>query len=252
MHSARRAGGGRLPGRSGRRVGRALLPGVLPRAWNARPSSDGLPKAFGQAWKALQKHRQQLYGTGIVLWLARSAFISQRLPALGRAGEAEAPIAKLPTGPERKATRREPITEVLQVELKVPPTVNYSLLHNARPFLDEVHAQQAGQALARRDRGHRRSERRRRIASVPLHRTPARVVAARRLESGAGSLDGAAPPLAPRAGADDALCESVVGRTRGARKHARASRCFPWTSGSTTPPRIPGCLRSCSLAIRRS
>ena len=104
------------------------------RAWYADRSA-GLPKAFGQAWKALQTHRQQLFGTGIVLWLAVSAFDGQRRPALGRREEMDVALAKLPTDPQRKATRRQPITEVLQVELKVPPTVNYSLLHNARPFL---------------------------------------------------------------------------------------------------------------------
>lgn len=104
------------------------------RAWYGDRGA-GLPKAFGQAWKALQNHRQQLYGTGIVLWLARSAFTMQRRPALGKAGDTDVAIRKLPTNPQRNATRRQPITEVLQVELKVPPTVNYSLLHNARPFL---------------------------------------------------------------------------------------------------------------------
>ena len=104
------------------------------RAWYADQGA-GLPNAFGQAWKALQTHRQQLYGTGIVLWLARSAFSMRRRPALGKPGETAAAIQKLPTNPQRQAARRQPITEVLQVELKVPPTVNYSLLHNARPFL---------------------------------------------------------------------------------------------------------------------
>ena len=104
------------------------------RAWYTDQGA-GLPNAFGQAWKALQTHRQQLYGTGIVLWLARSAFSMRRRPALGKPGETDVAIPKLPTNPQRKAARRQPITEVLQVELKVPPTVNYSLLHNARPFL---------------------------------------------------------------------------------------------------------------------
>lgn len=106
------------------------------RAWY-RDRHAGLPRAFGDAWKALQDHRQQLFGTGIVLWLSQSAFVAERRPALGKASDTDTPVSKLPTKPERDATRRQPIGDVLQVEFKVPAQVNYSLLHNQRPFLQK-------------------------------------------------------------------------------------------------------------------
>ena len=46
-------------------------------------------------------------------------------------------VPKLATAQQRKETRTRPIAEVLQVEFKVPASVNYSLLHNARPFLQK-------------------------------------------------------------------------------------------------------------------
>ena len=188
------------------------------RAWDGNHAA-GLPRAFGRAWEALYTHRQQLYGTGIVLWLARSAFDGKRQPALGLAAEVDAPVPKLATAQQRKETRTRPIAEVLQVEFKVPASVNYSLLHNARPFLQKftlnklvAHTLDEIAVVVDLNVGDG-------SLPVPLHRAAARLVSARRLRPGQGPAHCAAPQVAARASADDALCQGVLGPARRLREH---------------------------------
>jgi hypothetical protein len=110
-------------------------------AWRRGQSVDDLPRAFGQTWELLRDRGQHLFGTSIVLWLAKSAFAGNRQAAMRTDEEEDLVVSaedQLPTEDERKATRLEPITSVLQVDLDVPSEVNYSLLHNARRFLDKL------------------------------------------------------------------------------------------------------------------
>ena len=109
-------------------------------AWRREPSVVDLPRAFGQTWTLLRERGQRLFGTAIVLWLAKSAFSGERLSAMREEDEEGSPPQEeqLPTEDQRKATRLEPIGSVLQVDLSVPSEVNYSLLHNARRFLDKL------------------------------------------------------------------------------------------------------------------
>ena len=109
-------------------------------AWRREPSVVDLPRAFGQTWALLRERSHHLFGTAIVLWLAKSAFTGERRSAMrDEDDDAIAPQEdRLPTEDERNATRLEPIGSVLQVDLEVPSEVNYSLLHNARRFLDKL------------------------------------------------------------------------------------------------------------------
>lgn len=109
-------------------------------AWRREQNVVDLPRAFGQTWTLLRERGQHLFGTAIVLWLAKSAFSGNRLSAMRGADDDDiVPFEdKLPTEDERNATRLEPIASVLQVDLEVPSEVNYSLLHNARRFLDKL------------------------------------------------------------------------------------------------------------------
>jgi hypothetical protein len=108
-------------------------------AWRREQSVVDLPRAFGQTWALLRERGQRLFGTAIVLWLARSAFSGERRSAMREEDEEEIITSedRLPTEDERNAARLLPITSVLQVDLAVPGEVNYSLLHNARRFLDK-------------------------------------------------------------------------------------------------------------------
>lgn len=109
-------------------------------AWRRELSVVDLPRAFGQTWTLLRERREQLYGTGIVLWLARSAFASDRRSVMREAEEDESEIVedRLPNDAERTATRLVPVGSVLQVSLQIPSEINYSLLHNGRRFLDRL------------------------------------------------------------------------------------------------------------------
>jgi hypothetical protein len=106
--------------------------------WRKSGFSEEIPQAFGNTWRALRKQRQSLYGTGIAVWLSRSAF-DMRGPALRPLSVMmDEPINLLPTIPERDAARQRPMSEVLRVDLDVPERVNYSLLHNNRRLLDTL------------------------------------------------------------------------------------------------------------------
>jgi hypothetical protein len=107
-------------------------------AWRHEKNVD-LSRAFGNAWRLMRELDKLLFGTGIVLWRAQSAFADGVKPILPETAEPEylaASRLKLPTAEERARTRALPMTQVLQVTVDVPPTLNYSLLHNGRPFLD--------------------------------------------------------------------------------------------------------------------
>jgi hypothetical protein len=87
----------------------------------------------------LRERGDDLFGTGIVLWQARSAFERPRaVAALDEEDDADEPRPRLPDEAQLTLTRTLPMSEVLQVELKVPKAINYSLLHNARPFLEKL------------------------------------------------------------------------------------------------------------------
>ncbi len=108
------------------------------REW-ARDPDGSLPRAFGAAWTRLREGGQPLFGTGIVLWLAESAFATNArvLPPSG-GDEPVTPRPALPTAKELTAARARPIGDTLQVEVDVEDEINYSLLHNARPFLSQL------------------------------------------------------------------------------------------------------------------
>ena len=108
------------------------------RAWHWEPDGVDLPHAFEVAWKALRGRSSDLYGTGIVLWLAQSAFGRRPVMVLSEDDEAEPPVVGLPSSTQRDEARQRPIEDVLQVEVKVPQAINYSLLHNGRPFVDKL------------------------------------------------------------------------------------------------------------------
>ncbi|MEQ1907841.1 MAG: hypothetical protein ABMA15_03415 [Vicinamibacterales bacterium] len=111
---------------------------VFYRVWLLGADASDLPRAFGQAWSELREEGHDVFGTGIVLWLAGSAF-DRPTSALRSLEEEPEPVAPaLPTPQERAATSLMPIADVLQVDLRVSDTINYSLLHNARPFLEKL------------------------------------------------------------------------------------------------------------------
>lgn len=100
------------------------------------PTADTVPKAFGGTWNLLRDRGADLFGTGIVLWLARSAFEGSRQAVFTISDDGpEDEVPRLPTEQERAASRLLPIDQVLQVDLEVPHEINYSLLHNSRRFL---------------------------------------------------------------------------------------------------------------------
>jgi hypothetical protein len=114
-------------------------------AWKGLNNSvDTLPRAFGHTWNLMKNRGQDLFGTGIVLWLASSAFEANRSPAFVSSsmsadeGPEDALESRLPTEAELKQTRAKPIKEVLQVGLSVRDEINYSLLHNSRKFLETL------------------------------------------------------------------------------------------------------------------
>lgn len=111
---------------------------VLYQAWS-KVGTENLPRAFGLAWTILQRQGHHLFGTGIILWLTRSA-CDGSLPIFRSLEDdhQEVEPPRLPTPEERSLARSTPIQDVLQVELEVPQQVNYSLLHNARPFLEKL------------------------------------------------------------------------------------------------------------------
>ena len=107
-------------------------------AWRHEQNVD-LSRAFGNSWRLMRELDQLLFGTGIVLWRAQSAFAARTKSILAGPDEPDyftESRTTLPTPRERQRTRRLPMPEVLQVSLEVPETLNYSLLHNNRPFLD--------------------------------------------------------------------------------------------------------------------
>ena len=109
--------------------------------WAWRDSGNdvnSLPRAFGRTWNLFKDRGQNLFGTGIVLWLSCSAFEAHRAPVfvLSEEGPEDALESRLPTQQERNQSRELPINEVLQVSLSVPAEINYSLLHNSRRFLE--------------------------------------------------------------------------------------------------------------------
>jgi len=110
------------------------------RCWLTEADAGDLPSAFGHAWRMLRERSDELFGTGVVLWLGRSAFERTRpaMRAVEDEDDAEPALPRLPTAAERTSTRLLPIDQVLQVEMKAPDAVNYSLLHNARPFLEKL------------------------------------------------------------------------------------------------------------------
>ena len=110
--------------------------------WRALDSSASkIPSAFGRTWYELRKQGANLFGTGIVLWLAQSAFDSTRQQVFTRAIDEdpyERDEPRLPTPEERKAASELPMSEVLQVDLQLRNEINYSLLHNSRPLVDAL------------------------------------------------------------------------------------------------------------------
>jgi hypothetical protein len=110
-------------------------------AWRTSGNTvDALPRAFGRTWNILKDRGQNLFGTGIVLWLANSAFEPSRAAAFvpSEEGPEDALESRLPTPQELAASQALPINEVLQVGLSVPTEINYSLLHNSRRFLESL------------------------------------------------------------------------------------------------------------------
>lgn len=108
-------------------------------AWRDTNFSEDIPAAFGSTWRRLRKQRYSLYGTGIAVWLSRSAFDAGRRSAFERPSEMiEEPDVVLPTDAQRAAARLRPMSEVLRVDLDVPREINYSLLHNNRRLLDTL------------------------------------------------------------------------------------------------------------------
>ncbi len=109
------------------------------RCWLTEPNAVDLPRAFAHAWTTLRERGNLLFGTGVVLWVGRSAFEPDVTAAFRAVEEepVEPTLPILPTAVERAAARNLPIDQVLQVELKAPDSVNYSLLHNTRPFLEK-------------------------------------------------------------------------------------------------------------------
>jgi hypothetical protein len=114
-------------------------------AWNKWGSTvNALPRALGHTWNLMKNRGQDLFGTGIVLWLASSAFETERMAAFVSSSSSsdespeDALESRLPTAEELKQSRSLPINEVLQVGLSVPDEINYSLLHNSRKFLQTL------------------------------------------------------------------------------------------------------------------
>ena len=106
----------------------------------ASGTANAIPLAFGRTWYLLRERGSNLFGTGLVLWLARSAFAASANPVFRGANEEpeESQEARLPTEDERVACRLLPMEQVLQVDLDVPSEINYSLLHNSRRFLETL------------------------------------------------------------------------------------------------------------------
>jgi hypothetical protein len=107
-------------------------------AWRDIGFSEEIPLAFGNTWRKLRKQRHTLYGTGIAVWLSRSAFDKRQSAFRPTTDIAETPVIELPSQQQRDAARRRPMSEVLRVDLEVPEEVNYSLLHNNRRLLDAL------------------------------------------------------------------------------------------------------------------
>ncbi len=92
--------------------------------------------AFESAWRQLANvARDDLRGTGIVLW-TRTSIFAERVEAVGDAGETDATLgAVVAIASAGGGTTSTPSSSVLKVQLDVAETVNYSLLHNDRPLL---------------------------------------------------------------------------------------------------------------------
>ena len=104
--------------------------------WRKTGFSDEIPYAFGNTWRMLRKQRHSLYGTGIAVWLSRSAFDRTISAVRTQVDIPEEEVAEIPTAAQKELTRQRPMSEVLRVDLEVPREVNYSLLHNNRRLLD--------------------------------------------------------------------------------------------------------------------
>jgi len=110
------------------------------RGWYREGDPSDLPYAFETAWKGLRHRSDELYGTGIVLWLGQSALGGRSKQLMKRAddSEGEVPAAALPTEKQAQVAASLPMGELLQVEVEAPSEINYSLLHNGRPFMDKL------------------------------------------------------------------------------------------------------------------
>lgn len=106
--------------------------------WELRelPDLDHVPFAFDRAWSRVMEGGHDLHGTGIVLWTASSMFPHVAREIEKRHEERE----RQPSAPRRKAIsiHTDPVSQLLSVDLEVPETLNYSLLHNERPLLNKL------------------------------------------------------------------------------------------------------------------
>lgn len=100
-------------------------------AW-CRPANSAptISHAVIEAWRSMVDPR--LHGTAIVVWMGTSVFDYYEI------GDQQ-PDPK-PRTPERQPVRLDnvPVRELLQVQVDVPSSVNYSLLHNDRPLLNRL------------------------------------------------------------------------------------------------------------------
>jgi hypothetical protein len=102
-------------------------------AWCRPGSTCTIPQAFVEAWENMKGDR--LHGTAIVIWFGRSVFEEFRLLPRPIEGGAAASTTRQDVLSKLAAT---PMRELLQVDVKAPSEINYSLLHNDRPLFEKL------------------------------------------------------------------------------------------------------------------
>jgi hypothetical protein len=107
-------------------------------AWCRPVEPLTITQAFVAAWQALSS--DNLYGTGIVIWMGRRQIEEFRssFASLAPSAPTAPPAPTAESDGDPKEILAIPIERVLQVDCSIPPEVNYSLLHNDRPLLDKL------------------------------------------------------------------------------------------------------------------
>ena len=104
-------------------------------AWCRPGGAFAVPHAFVGAWEKIKGQSDRLHGTAIVMWMGQSVFDPALLKP--RTDRQQAPATETRDAMLARLANI-PIGQLLQVELDIDETVNYSLLHNDRPLLKKL------------------------------------------------------------------------------------------------------------------